>query len=201
MDEEQDWPSQLRQLVDGDDEAVRAFWDEYGSRLQTLAARHLSPALQRREAPEDVAQSVCRTFFRRAREGQFSLNDSGCLWRLLCAITMTKTREKARFHGRDKRSWKREQRLALQEGDSVPGVWHLAGDEPDPAEAVALADQIETLSAQLTDEERTVMNMKLEERRNGEIASALGCSERTVRRLLDRLQIKLRRVLEESIAE
>ncbi len=200
MDDDQDWPSQLRHLVDGDDQAVRAFWDEYGARLQALAARHLSPRLQLREAPEDVAQSVCRTFFRRAREGQFSLSDSGCLWRLLCVITITKTREKARFHGRDKRAWKREQRLATDADDSVPGIWHLASSEPDPSEAAELADQIDALADQLDDEERTVLTLKLNEIGNREIASQLGCSERTVRRILERLQSRLRHILGESLA-
>jgi RNA polymerase sigma-70 factor (ECF subfamily) len=166
-----------------------------------LAARHLSAALQQRESPEDVAQSVCRTFFRRARDGEFKLNDSNGLWRLLCVITMTKTREKARYHGRDKRSWKRERRLAHHAEDSVPGIWQLASTQPDPQEAVDLADQVESLAAKLHEEERMVLTMKLDHKENREIARQLGCSERTVRRILERLQSRLRKELEESLLD
>ncbi len=200
-DDQQNWPSQMRHLVDGDDEAVRAFWDQYGARLQALAARHLSPAVQQRESAEDVAQSVCRTFFRRARKGEFSLNDRGCLWRLLCVITMTKTREKARFHGRAKRDWKKEQRLAQSAEDSAPGVWQISGPEPDPQEAAELADQMERIAQALDQEEQAVLRMKLDQLSSREIAEQLGCSERTVRRISSRLQLRLRDVLEDSISQ
>jgi len=53
--------------------------------------------------PEDLVQSACRTFLRRAQIGQFRLADSEELWRLLCAITLTKVREQTRFHMRQKR--------------------------------------------------------------------------------------------------
>ena len=46
----------------------------------------------------------------------------------------------------------------------------------------------------LDEEERRIVELKLLERSNAEIAEQLGCSERTVRRLLARLRERLERV-------
>src|SRR6185436_19562818 len=87
-DQEQDWPTLLRGLRDAQPWAVEQFYDEYAAALESLAAKHLSSPIRRRVGPEDIVQSACRTFFRRAKEGQFQLDDSESLWRLLTAITM-----------------------------------------------------------------------------------------------------------------
>ena len=99
-DQDQDWQDWVRALVEGDEQVAGQFWDQYGHRLQGLAAEYLTTRLYRREGPDDIVQSVCRTFLRRARIGQFELHDSESLWRLLCAITVNKVRQKARFHAR-----------------------------------------------------------------------------------------------------
>jgi hypothetical protein len=48
-------------------------------------------------------QSACFTFLRRVRGGEFQLEDSEGLWRLLCAITLAKVHKQTRFHLRQKR--------------------------------------------------------------------------------------------------
>ena len=53
----------LIRLVDGDSEAVGEFLTAFGPALQKIAADRMSPALQQRVGPDDVFQSVCRTFF------------------------------------------------------------------------------------------------------------------------------------------
>ena len=57
---------------------------------------------------------------------------------------------------------------------------------------------IKTLQGEMDEEERRIVDLKLEERSNEEIARALDCSERTVRRLLDRTRSRLERILEDS---
>src|SRR3954447_7477702 len=120
MAEDQDrWQQLIQGLRTGDRQATQAFWDQYGELLQKVAEKHLAGGLRRRVGPEDVVQSACRTFLRRARGGEFRLEDSEGLWRLLCAITLTKIREQARYHLRQKRGLDREQPLAT---DSAAGV-------------------------------------------------------------------------------
>ena len=193
-DEEQQWREWVQGLIEGDEQVAGEFWERYGARLQGLAARHLTSRLYRREGPEDIVQSVCRTFIRRARGGQFEFGDSESLWRLLCAITVTKVRQKARFHGRQKRGFHREKHL--DEGRA--GLADRGAAEPTPAEAVEFADQLQQLLADLNEEERQLVELKLAECTNREIAEKLACSERTVRRVLKRVQSRWQGVLEQS---
>src|SRR5262245_55085008 len=185
----------LTALVDGEEAAVAEFWREYGDRLSRLADRHLSPQLQRRVGSDDVIQSVCRTFFRRAREGQFNLPDAEALWRLLCVITLTKCRLLARFHGRERRGLDREQPLAAPAGQAAPP--EPAADAAPPDQAAELADELSRLLSGLDAEGQQLVELKLQERTNDEIAAEMHCSERTVRRVLKRVQSHLRQLLEE----
>jgi RNA polymerase sigma factor (sigma-70 family) len=194
-DADQQWCSWVRRLADGENEVVIEFWRDYGGRLEALAASYLSSRMRRREGPEDVVQSVCRTFLRRNREGQFELSGPDSLWRLLCAITLAKVREKVRFHGREKRKLDRERYIDDSRLNEPP----VAAGQPTPDEAAEFADQIERLFRDLDDEQRQVVTMKLEQYTHPEIADHLGCSERTVRRIVKRVQEHLKQVLEETL--
>lgn len=188
----------LGALIAGDEVVVAEFWREYGDRLNRLADRHLSPKLQRRVGSEDVIQSVCRTFFRRAREGQFDVPDAEALWRLLCVITLTKCRLLARYHGRGRRGVDREQPIdPPADADGAASREPAAGD-PTPDEAAELADELTQLLSGLDAEEQQLVELKLQELSNEEIAAKMHCSERTVRRVHKRVQSRLRQMLDES---
>jgi RNA polymerase sigma factor (sigma-70 family) len=195
------WRSWVRRLSEGDEEVVAAFWSQYEPRLHALASKRLGRHIARREGPEDIVQSACRTFLRRAKQGQFRFSEREDLWRLLCAITLAKTREKTRYHLRQRRSVVREQRLDAPPNDSDPPFASPADDQPTPAEAAAFAEQLEHLLGSLDAEERRLVELKLEDCTNEEAARRLSCSERTVRRILKRVQGRLSRLLEESEPE
>jgi RNA polymerase sigma-70 factor (ECF subfamily) len=84
-----DVPSEelLRKYELGDLAAARQIHDRYAERLIAVARRLLSDKLAARIDPEDVVQSAYRSFFLRARDGQYVVRESGDLWRLLIAIT------------------------------------------------------------------------------------------------------------------
>jgi RNA polymerase sigma factor (sigma-70 family) len=152
--------------------------------------------LLRRLGPEDVVQSACRTFLRRARDGKFQFGGADNLWALLCAITLTKVREQARFHLRQKRGLDREEPFAADpQASSIIGFQPVAPG-PSPDETAEFADQLQHLLASLDEEERQVVDLRLQEYTAAEIAERLGCSERTIRRILKRVQARLARVLE-----
>ncbi|MDA1049491.1 MAG: sigma-70 family RNA polymerase sigma factor [Planctomycetota bacterium] len=199
-DNEQEWRDWVQKLAAGDEEVATEFWEIYGDRLQRLANRHLTVRLHRRVDPDDIVLSACRTFLRRAQGGEFQLPDSESLWRLMCAITVTKVRWHARFHLRKKRGIDRERHFESQGGDSLPAVREVAGDDPTPEEAAEFADQFEHLMAGLDEEEQQLVQLKLEQYTNVEIAERLGCSERTVRRIVKRVQSRLNALLQESIS-
>jgi RNA polymerase sigma factor (sigma-70 family) len=95
----------------------------------------------------------------------------------------------------------REQLLDAPPNDSDPPFASPADDQPTPAEAAAFAEQLEHLLGSLDAEERRLVELKLEDCTNEEAARRLSCSERTVRRILKRVQGRLSRLLEESEPE
>lgn len=195
-----DWKQTVEGLRSGDAAAAGEFWKRYGPLMHAVADQHLSPGMRRRVEPDDVVQSVCRTFFRRAKAGEYQLPDSQALWRLLCAITITKVREQARFHGRAKRGLKREVSMDAggKDGDEAGDAGHLApaDDAPSPADAAAFADQFRLVIESLGEEEQQLVCLKLDDCTNDEVAGKLGCSERTVRRLMKEVQARLSKVLD-----
>jgi RNA polymerase sigma factor (sigma-70 family) len=191
------WQQQIRGFLNGDSSTAKEFWDQYGPLLERVAAKHMNERLKMRVGPEDVVQSACRTFFRRAKAGQLKLDDSESLWRLLCAITLTKVREQARFHSRGKRSVDREVHAANSD-DSTAGQFHIAAAGPAPEAEVIFADQFAHILGTLDEEERAIVDLKLQELTHDEIADRLGMSERTVRRVFKTIQAKLTRAFTEA---
>jgi RNA polymerase sigma factor (sigma-70 family) len=192
MAAEQDrWQRLIEGLRLGDQGVAQEFWEQYGKLLHQVAQQHLAEGLRRRVGPEDVVQSACRTFLRRAKEGEFQLADSAALWSLLCAITLTKVRELTRYHLRQKRGLDREAHLATGSDDSCTGDAGPAAPGPTPAEAAEFADQFQQLLTSLDPEERQIVELKLQDYTHEEVAQLLGCSERTVRRIVKRVQARL----------
>jgi RNA polymerase sigma factor (sigma-70 family) len=192
------WQHYIDGLRRGAPDVVRAFWVEYGPALERLARSRLAPQVQRRVGPDDVVQSAVRTFLRRAGgDNPFQLDDTEALWNLLCAITLTKVREKVRFHRRLRRGVDREVLLGASDDSFAPAAG-VADRGPPPEDAVEFADQFDHLLESLDPEEWDVLRLKLDGLTNDEAAEQLGTSERTVRRLVKRLQSRLGRAFPES---
>jgi RNA polymerase sigma factor (sigma-70 family) len=175
----------LARYQGGDARAASELFHRYERRLRRLAEAHLAPRLCRRVGPEDVVQSACRSFFRRARAGAFALVERGDLWRLLAGITRHKVFRAARRHGARCRSVRRE-----EPAEAIP-----ADLAPDPAEAAAVQDELSVVLAALPPTQRRIADLRLAGVSPAEIASRLGCSDRTVRRALEELRSELERRL------
>ncbi|QDT08487.1 RNA polymerase sigma factor [Planctomycetes bacterium K23_9] len=187
---EHDWPHDdwFHQLADGDPETVQQFWEQYGGPLRRVAERQIADRLRTRVDADDIVQSACRTFFRRIGEGQFEIEDTESLWRLLLTITLNKARMQARFHTRDRRSIGREQAIP-QSGAMQPKSSHSFLADVD------FADFLEHVFTHLDQEQRQILTMTLDGKTQLEISETIGCSERTVRRMRTRIQDQLRDVL------
>jgi RNA polymerase sigma-70 factor (ECF subfamily) len=193
-DQSDHWQRMIDGLRSGNRTVVREFCNQYGPALNRIADRKLPDAVRRRIDAEDVVQSACRTFFRRARNGEFQLDDSDSLWRLLCAITLTKVREQARFHLRQRRGVNREQGALPAAADETQCELPIAEPGQTPAEAAEFADQFRALIDLLDPEAQRVVDLKIQDFTNEQIAEQLSCSERTVRRILKRVQSVLSEV-------
>jgi RNA polymerase sigma factor (sigma-70 family) len=69
--------------------------------------------------------------------------------------------------------------------------------QPTPEESAAFADQLQSVLDALDEEQRQIILLRLEEYTMEEIATRQGCSERTVRRILKRVQSRLQRLLQD----
>src|SRR5215472_1360787 len=99
--------SLLRRLQHGQADASTELYLRYADRLLALAAAQSSPDLARRVDPEDIVQSVFRTFFRRASLGHYTIPDGEEIWKLLLVIALNKVRTLGAFHRAAKRDVRR----------------------------------------------------------------------------------------------
>ena len=123
----------------GDEAAAREFFERYMPRLVALARARMSEKLAQKLDAEDVVQSVFRSFFIRARDGQYAIERAGDLWSLLATITRHKVLKKAEHFRQQKRCLERDQPLATGSRAEEGAVF---AEEPTDEEAVALADEI-----------------------------------------------------------
>src|SRR5207249_10120696 len=82
----------------GDETAAREIFERYAERLAGLARRRLGQRLGRRVDPEDIVQSVFRTFFARAKAGQVTISGQDDLCKLVFRLTVVKTLRQVRHH-------------------------------------------------------------------------------------------------------
>jgi RNA polymerase sigma-70 factor (ECF subfamily) len=169
----------------GDENAAREIFERYVDQLVTLARRRISERLASRIDPEDIVQSVFRTFFHRAREGQFQLADPDDLCKLLAKITIHKTLRVIAYHQRAKRN----RGLETGQGEvSDELLMAVCAGEPSPEDAAAFVDQLTHLLDSLAPEDQQVLTLRMEGYGTAEIAEKLGISTRTVRRLMERIR-------------
>jgi RNA polymerase sigma-70 factor (ECF subfamily) len=167
---------------------VNDLFARYAGRLVRLAGQHLSRKLAGRVDAEDVVQSVFRTFFRRSAQGEFQIDNSVHLWRLLVRITILKARAQARHHTAAVRD------VGAEATERVEGwLAEALADEPGPAEAAVLVDEIETLLRGLPPLYSQLLELRLADVPVAEVARQLQVSRQTVYRALKLLQNRLLR--------
>jgi RNA polymerase sigma-70 factor (ECF subfamily) len=169
----------------GDQEAARKLFDGYVDRLVVLARKRISQRLASRVDPEDVVQSVFRTFFGRLKAGQFRIDDQDDLCKLLVRITVHKTLQQIAFHKAAKRDPSME---TSQSSDANDRIMDLLDREPGPEEAVAFLEHFDQFLNRLRPEERQIIDMRMQGYSNQEIAEKLGIYDRKIRRVIERVR-------------
>lgn len=187
----------LQRWKDGDEEAAQEIFSRYVSRLAGLARCRLSEKMQRRVDPDDIVQSVYRSFFGHAKGDRYELKRSGDLWRLLAGITVNKTLGQVEHHRAAKRTIDVEVEN-LSDGSSVQISPELLAREPTVEEAIIFSDEVENLMKQLEPIERQCFEMRLQDMSTADIAEKVDCSPRTVRRVIERVKVQLAFSIENS---
>ena len=187
MSDTQSRNSVVRRLNAGASSAAADLDEAYRSTLCRLVEREMNRRFRRREDPEDVVQSAFRTFYRRNLLGEFRIDSSVDLWRLLETITRHKILKHVEKHAAGKRTPKREE---YPEGDK------LCGQAPTPEEAAIAADLMEKALAGLDETYVKVLHMRLQKCTEEEIAAKLDCTRAFVRSKLKRIRDRLQKLSE-----
>lgn len=197
MDDQRDDPpppksdaSLLRRIKAGEDDAATELYRRYAARLINLAAAKTSPDVKQRVDPEDIVQSVFRTFFRRASLGEYEVPDGDELWKLFLVIGLNKIRAVAGYHKAAKRD-----------------VRHTAGGEaavsadavrPDDMAFRTLQLTIDELLAPLPETHREIIRLRTDGYEVAEISAQVGRAKRSVERILQEFRQKLQGLINDS---
>jgi len=188
----------IGRLRDGDADAAAEVFDRFVSRLICLAQTRLDSHLRRKIDPEDVMQSVFRSFFIRQREGRFELDGWDSLWSLLARITLRKCGRRITAFRAECRDVRREKALPASEEESQR-CREAVDREPTPDEVASLTETVEHLMRRLDERQQQMVVLRLEGHTVPEISQKVGRTERTVHRVLAHVREALRR-LEERVS-
>lgn len=183
----------LDRLARRDSDAAAEIHRRYTPRLVALARTRLDGPIRAKTSPESAVQSALGSFFRRYDDGEFRIGNWDDLWGLLAIITVRKSVNRARYFLREQRNVNREQPLPC-ESDSADGCQYLAGAAPDPADAAILAETIAIVMKDLNDNDRRIVECLLAGHTVEETRRIIKCSDRTVRRVRERVRDRLRRI-------
>lgn len=186
----------LARLHSRDDAAARELFGRFAQQLIALALRHIAAGLRHKVDPEDVVQSVYKSFFVRYGDGKLVAVNWDSLWGLLTLITVRKCAERAAYHRAGCRDAARE--VHAPRDEAAPWLEPL-GREPTPLEAAVLSETVAQLLAGLDEEERPVLELSLQGYTTREISERLGRAERTVRLLREGVRHRLERWQREGL--
>jgi RNA polymerase sigma-70 factor (ECF subfamily) len=185
--------SQFHQDEPAPTRAAEVAFDLFARRLIGLARVHLDARLQHKIDPEDVVQSVYKSFLVRYKDLPLDNDEAGGLWNLLTVITLRKCADRVRYHRAECRDINLE--VAPAAGDDGVETWRAAiGKEPTPEHAAILTETVEALFHDLSNGERAVVELSLQGYSTQEISDRLGRAERSVRRLRERVRRQLERL-------
>lgn len=169
-------------LTEGDEQAADEIFNRFARRLVALARSRLSNLVRQQVDPEDIVQSTFRSFFVRHSKGDLDVRGWNSLWSLLAIITLRKCGHRTEYFYAACRDLHRQ-----ATPDSL-ATFEALTREPTPAEAAVMTESLSELFATLDARDRSILEMKLQGESVAEISEALGCTERTVQRVLQRVR-------------
>lgn len=184
----------LERLRGGDQDAALLVYRRFAPALLAEAQRRLPSSLRPKVDPEDITQSVFRSFFRCHGDGRFNLVNWENLWGLLLVITGRKCLRQIEHFATEDRDVRRE--MPLADGPEAENALTLLDRAPDPLTSVLFAETMEQLLSGLEEEGQHILLLHLQGFSYTEIGSQVGYSARTVRRTIGRARSRLVRLRE-----
>jgi RNA polymerase sigma-70 factor (ECF subfamily) len=182
----------FQQLVEALRHRDNNAWNEvarrYTAGLIGLARRRLDSRLQPKLDPEDVVQSVYRTFLRRHQLEQFQFATWESLWGLLVTLTVCRCSKWYQHYAAQKRDVNRDARLpagAATGDDEQAGYREPADPGPTPQEAALLTEMVNEMLRGLDDKQRRIIVLGLLGFDDAQIGQEVGRTEYRVRQVRD----------------
>ncbi len=182
--------SLLRCYKSGDQAAATRLYLKYAHRLHGLAVAQTGQDLKTRIEPEDIVQSVFRTFFRRAKDGHYQVPDGEELWKLFLVIGLHKIRDAASYHRAEKRNIQKTQSLTNNDQE-------FAATAPDKLAENTLQMVVDELLQSLNSSQKEIIMLRLEGMTVDDIAESTQRSRRTVERTLQKFRELLQQQLDD----
>jgi RNA polymerase sigma-70 factor (ECF subfamily) len=190
-DESRQVDDRFQQLVEALRHQDNTAWNEvarrYTAGLIRLARRRLDSRLQPKLDPEDVVQSVYRTFLRRHQLDQFQFATWDSLWGLLVTLTVCRCSKWYQHYAAQKRDVNRDAALpsAVAADDERVGYREPADPGPTPEEAALLTEMVNEMLRGLDDKQRRIIVLGLLGFDDGHIGQEVGRTEYRVRQVRD----------------
>ena len=181
--------SLLRRFRAGEHDAATELYVRYAARLLALAGARTSPSLASRFDPEDVVQSVFRTFFRRAAAGLYEVPPGDELWQLFLVIALNKVRALSVHHKAKKRD------VLRTSGSKVVEAFEGGTDET-PLRILKLV--LDEFLNELPDVQQRMIQLRIEGYEVSQIATETERSKRTVERVLQRFRQELSNLIDDN---
>ncbi len=167
----------------GDEDAALQLYYRYADRLIRLASQNTPAELAPRFDPEDIVQSVFRTFFRRAARGQYEAPEGDELWKLLLVMALNKVRARGAFHRSGKRDIRKTRPLS---------AGHERIDDHNAEEAKSiLCMSVEEMIQKQPASHRSIIRLRIDGLEVQAIAEREKRSKRTVERILQSFRKQL----------
>lgn len=167
----------------GDEDAALRLYYRYAERLLNLATKQQADDLSARFDPEDIVQSVFRTFFRRVADGQYEAPEGDELWKLFLVIALNKLRSRGAYHRSQKRNVRNTQ--SIQE--------HLLTSDQNQHQVATsiLCLSVQEIIEKQPESHREVIRMRIDGHDILAITQRLQRSKRTVERVLQNFRKEL----------
>ena len=194
----------IRQLGDGDDQALEIIWQNYFSRLVSLARKRLASRVRRSVDEEDVVVSAMFSFCRGMEAGKFpKIEDRNDLWKILVTLTSRKACSKHKYEFAEKRGgFRGEEGGHRCRGESMflrfdPGEGRgtnlaevAVNSEPTDDMAAEVVENCSQMLQCLDETSRKIALLALEGHTQSEIAKKVGLSREAVNRKIARTKKK-----------
>lgn len=174
----------------GNGDAATRLYLRYADRLLALASKQCSRDLLSRVSPEDIVQSVFRTFFRRAARGSYEVPAGEELWKLFLVISLNKIRSLGSFH----RAQRRDVKLTTA-GAGFERALLVESGHDEQALAI-LRMVVDDALADLPATHRDIVSLRIEGHEVDEVSRRTGRAKRSVERVLQEFRKRLAALLE-----